>query len=151
MMHSALPRLIAASFAGSLALTLSAAATAVPGDASVPPHPADALAGCYAQSEDGEPSLRIIGGDGQYWLRSIPAAAADPGLPLDASPASRLMELPEELGRWIDASISDETGVIRVIRFMPDAVIEGRPMGGQIHFLAPQVGGPLTPVPCPEA
>lgn len=151
MMHYALSRLIAASFAGSLVLALSAAASAATGDAPAPPHAADDLVGCYAQGEDGKPSLRIIGGDGQYWLSSIPATDGDPGLPLDASPASRLMELPEALGRWIDAGISDESGVIRVIRFMPDAVIEGRPMGGQIHFLAPQVGGLLTPVPCPDA
>lgn len=151
MMHYALSRLIAASFAGSLVLALSAAASAATGDAPAPPHAADDLVGCYAQGEDGKPTIRIIGGDGQYLLRSIPAIHGDPGIPLNAPPASRLMELPEDLGRWIDAIISHETGAIQVIRFSPDAVIEGEHIGGQIHFLAPQVGGPLTPVPCPDA
>ena len=118
--------------------------------APVAPHRDDALVGCYARFGGDQPSLRISGANGAYRMETI--GKTGPGyrpLSLAAVAAEHWAVLPEDIAARLEAAIIDSTGLMQVLKYRPDAPAEGQPPDTGYVFVAPQVGGPLRPMPCP--
>lgn len=117
--------------------------------ASSSPPRADVLLGCYAQEANGPITIRINKENEHYSLVSIQKdGSSKKTFTLYSREAKPGQAKATEM---IDALISDESGVIAVLKSKNGVPINTQGPGSDYYFHAPQVGGPLYKKPCPGA
>ena len=106
------------------------------------------LLGCYAQEGNGSITMRINKEGGHYSLVAIDKDGSTKGMLTLHSREVKASKTQDT--RKIDALISDDLGVIAIIRFKNGARIYGERPASAFYLYAPQVGGPLFKKACPQ-
>lgn len=106
------------------------------------------LLGCYAQVENGPITMRVNKEVGHYSLVAIDKDGSTKGMLTLHSREVKASKTQD--AREIDALISDDLGVIAIIKFKKGARMHGEPPASAFYLYAPQVGGPLFKKTCPQ-